>query len=39
MPNEVVDRVHVLARRTAADVALVFADRHGEIIPDPDDER
>jgi hypothetical protein len=38
MPNDVIDRVHVLARRTAANVALIFADRYGVIIPDPDDD-
>lgn len=38
MPNDVIDRVHVLARRTAGNVALIFADRHGTIIPDPDDD-
>jgi Reverse transcriptase (RNA-dependent DNA polymerase) len=39
MPNDVIARVHVLARRAAAD--LTFADRDGEIIPneaDDDDE-
>jgi hypothetical protein len=38
MPNDVIDRVHVLARRTAANVALIFADRYGEVIPDFDDD-
>jgi len=38
MPQDVVDRVHTLARRAAANVALTFADRCGEIIPDDDDE-
>lgn len=38
MPQDVVDRVHTLARRAAANVALTFADRYGEIIPDDDDE-
>ena len=36
MPNEVIDRVHVLARRAAAD--LTFADRDGAIIPDEEDD-
>jgi hypothetical protein len=35
MPNEVIDRVHVLARRSAAD--LTFAGRDGAIIPDDED--
>ena len=35
MPNEVIDRVHVLARRAAAD--LTFADRDGAIIPNDND--
>ena len=37
MPQDVVDRVHTLARRAAANVALTFADRFGEVIPDDDD--
>ena len=36
MPNEVIDRVHVLARRAAAD--LTFADRDGAVIPNDDDD-
>jgi hypothetical protein len=35
MPNDVIDRIHVLARRAAAD--LTFADRDGAIIPNNDD--
>lgn len=38
MPQDVVDRVHTLARRAAANVALTFADRHGDIIPNEDDD-
>jgi hypothetical protein len=38
MPNDVIDRVHILAHRTAANVALIFADRHGELIPNYDDD-
>jgi hypothetical protein len=38
MPQDVIDRVHTLARRAAANVALTFADRYGEIIPDDDDD-
>lgn len=36
MSNEVIDRVHKLARRSAA--ALMFADRDRVIIPDDDDD-
>jgi hypothetical protein len=36
MPQEVIDRVHVLARRSHA--ALTFADRDGIVIPDEDDD-
>ena len=36
MPNEVIDRVHKLARRSAA--ALTFADRDRVVIPDDDDD-
>ena len=36
MPNDVIDRVHVLARRAAAD--LTFADRDGAVIPNDDDD-
>ena len=36
MPNEVIDRVHVLARRAAAN--LTFADRDGAVIPNDDDD-
>jgi hypothetical protein len=38
MPNDVIDRVHILARCTAANVALVFAGRHVKLIPDYDDD-
>jgi hypothetical protein len=38
MPNDVIDHVHVLARRTAANMALLFADRYGVVIPDPGDD-
>ena len=38
MPQDVIDRVHTLARRAAASVALTFADRTGEVIPDYDDD-
>ena len=38
MPQDVIDRVHTLARRAAANVALTFADRTGDIIPDYDDD-
>jgi hypothetical protein len=38
MPNDVIDRVHKLARRSAANVALLFADRDGNLIPDDDDD-
>ncbi len=37
MPNEVIDRVHVLARRSAAN-GLGFADRHGNPIITIDDD-
>lgn len=36
MPQEVINRVHVLARRSHA--ALTFADRDGIVIPDEDDD-
>ena len=36
MPREVINRVHVLARRSTA--ALTFADRDGVIIPKDDDD-
>ena len=36
MPHEVIDRIHVLARRSTA--ALTFADRDGAIIPNDDDD-
>jgi hypothetical protein len=36
MPNEVIGRVHQLARRSAA--ALTFADRDHIVIPDDDDD-
>ena len=36
MPVEVIDRVHKLARRSAA--ALTFADRDRVVIPDDDDD-
>ena len=38
MPQEVITRVHTLARRAAANVALTFADRFGDVIPDDDDD-
>ena len=38
MPQDVIARVHTLARRAAANVALTFADRLGDIIPDDDDD-
>jgi hypothetical protein len=38
IPQDVIDRVHNLARRAAADVALTFGDRFGELIPDNDDD-
>jgi hypothetical protein len=38
MPQDVIDRVHTHARRAAADIALTFADRIGQIIPDDDDD-
>ena len=38
MPQDVIDRVHNLVRRAAANVALTFGDRFGEIIPDDDDD-
>ena len=34
MPAEVIDRIHVLGRRSAAD--LTFLDRNRAIIPDDD---
>jgi len=34
----VINRVHVLARRTAANVALLFSDSYGTPIPDLDDD-
>jgi hypothetical protein len=39
MPQEVITRVHNLARRAAANRALTFQDRHGEIIPNDDDDQ
>ena len=36
MPADVIDRVHVLARRSTAD--LTFADRDGIVIPNEDDD-
>ena len=38
IPQDVIDRVHTMARRAAANVALTFGDRFGEIIPDNDDD-
>jgi hypothetical protein len=38
MPQEVITRVHNLARRSAANLALTFQDRHGDIIPNNDDD-
>ena len=38
MPQDVIDRVHTLARRAAANVAIIFADRAGDAIPDYDDD-
>lgn len=38
MPQDVIARVHTLARRAAANVALTFADRFGDVIPDEDDD-
>ena len=38
MPQDVIDRVHTLARRAAANVTLTFADRFGDVIPDDDDD-
>ena len=38
MPQDVINRVHTLARRSAANVALTYADRFGETIPDDDDD-
>ena len=38
MPQEVITRVHNLARRSAANLALTFQDRHGDIIPNDDDD-
>ena len=34
VPIEVVDRVHVLARRSNANRGLLFSDRHGYIMPE-----
>jgi hypothetical protein len=38
MPSDVIDRVHLWARRGKASKNLLFMDRHGIIIPDDDDE-
>jgi hypothetical protein len=38
MPQDVIDRVHTLARRAAANVALTFGNGYGEPIPDDDDD-
>ena len=38
IPQDVIDRVHNMARRAAANIALTFGDRFGEIIPDDDDD-
>jgi hypothetical protein len=38
MPQDVIARVHTLARRATANIALTFADRFGDIIPDNDDD-
>jgi hypothetical protein len=38
MPQDVIDRVHTLARRAAANIALTFGDRYGQIIPDEEDD-
>lgn len=38
MPQDVIDHVHTLARRAAANIALTFGHRFGDIIPDDDDD-
>ena len=38
MPQDVIDRVHVLARRSGANAGLEFWDRHNQIIEDEEDE-
>lgn len=38
MPQEVIDRVHVLARRQHANRGLLFLDRAGNIMPDDQDD-
>jgi hypothetical protein len=38
LPQDVIDRVHTLARRAAANAALTFGNGYGEPIPDDDDD-
>ena len=38
MPQDVIVRIHTLARRAAANVALTFGNGYGEPIPDDDDD-
>jgi hypothetical protein len=38
MPAEIIDRVHTLARRQAADPGLLFTDRTGTPLVDPEDD-
>eukprot|EP00978_Attheya_sp_CCMP212_P014513 scaffold37028_cov57-Attheya_sp.AAC.4 len=38
MPAESIDRIHALARRSNAACTLIFADRHGNLSVDPEDD-
>ncbi len=37
MPQDVIARVHTLAQRATANIALTFVGRFGDVIPDNDD--